>query len=77
MLKTGLRIHQNKLNFAFHIAKLADSTLAKQSFDIQNKLKFPGLLKEIKELIKLYSLPDCISERSKESKLSFQQKVKT
>ena len=45
------RVLQKKLLFLHHIATLPNDTLAREVYDIQDKLELPGLLRECKEFL--------------------------
>ena len=52
------RIILKKLTFYHHLLHLDDNSLAKQIFIIQEKLSYPGLVKECRELIQELRLSD-------------------
>ena len=52
------RILQKKLTFIHHIATLPSTTLAREVFDVQDKLKLPGLLQECREFLVVNGITD-------------------
>ena len=52
------RILQKKLTFIHHIATLPSTTLAREVFDVQDKLKLPGLLQECREFLVVNEISD-------------------
>ena len=71
------RIHARKLNFMNHIVNLDDKELAKEIYIEQKRMKLPGLVKEVQELIKLYVLPDITNDNNtKLSKIAWKKIVK-
>ena len=73
------RIIVRKLCLVKHILSLDESALAKQIFIEQEKLNFPGLVREIKELIMVLNLPDITDKKvnAKISKMSWKKLVKS
>ena len=51
-------IVMKKLNFYFHIKTLHDESIAKTIAEIQEKNNFPGLIKEVKYLLRKYEMND-------------------
>ena len=52
------RIILKKLTFYHHLLHLDENSLAKQIYEIQEKLSYPGLVKECKIIIHALRLPD-------------------
>ena len=75
MLTADLRVKQKKLNLAFHISNLPESALAKETFNVQRKYKFPGLVTETQSLIDDLNIPNFIVKETGETKESFKNKV--
>ena len=59
--ETGILVVQ-KLNLAFHINGMDNSTLAKQVMVEQIKNEWPGLSKEVREFTESMDLPDILVE---------------
>ena len=78
MLPMKFRIWQRKLNLIHHIANLSAKSLAKQVFDLQSHFSFPGLVKEVKEMIIILKIPDITQQNVAEriSKQSWKKIVK-
>ena len=70
------KIHVRKLNFLLHLKTLPSSSLGGEFFDAQVKMNFPGLVKECKELLKFYNLPDITLGKNKFTKVSWKNLVK-
>ena len=58
------KINEKKLLFFHYISTLDESTLAKEIYQIQKQLKFPGFVPEVKELIECYGLPNILENPS-------------
>ena len=54
------RINEHKLMFLHYLLSSEDSMLAKEVFNIQKNLDFPGFVPEARSLIQKYSLPDIL-----------------
>ena len=65
-----------KLKFFHYISTLEESTLAKEIFSIQKQLKFPGFVPEMRNLIKIYDLPDILDNPVNITKQRWASKVK-
>ena len=63
------RINSQKLNLLFHIRNLDSSSLAKEIYEIQRDLNYPGLVKECRSLIIKYHLPNIIDNATNMTKL--------
>jgi hypothetical protein len=63
-LSMTLRIAQKKLLFLHHLSTLEDDSLAKQVYNVQNKLALPGLVQECEEYLVKFGICD-ISKYSK------------
>ena len=59
-----------------HLKNLPTNSLASEFYHIQAKLNFPGLIKECKNLINLYRLPDIIDGQQNYSRESWNNLVK-
>jgi hypothetical protein len=70
------RIHSQKLNLLFHIRNLDSSSLAKEIYEIQRDLNYPGLVKECRNLIIKYDLPNIIDNATNMTKLGWKNMVK-
>ena len=57
-LSMKLRVVQKKLLFLHHLATLDDDSLAKQVFNVQNKLALPGLVEECQEYLVKFGISD-------------------
>ena len=73
-LSMSALIVMRKLNFYYHIMNLHEDTLAKRFAIIQMRNKFPGLMKEIKEILRKYALD--VMEVEDFSKQSWKKMVK-
>jgi hypothetical protein len=70
------RINSQKLNLLFHIRNLDSSSLAKEIYEIQRDLNYPGLVKECRSLIIKYDLPNIIDNATNMTKLGWKNLVK-
>ena len=70
------KIHIRKLCFLHHLNHLAKNSLGAEFYDIQVKLKFPGLVNECGNLIRLYDLPNIIDLKIDHSKQAWKKIVK-
>ena len=70
------KIHMRKLCFLHHLKHLAKNSLGAEFYDIQVKLKFPGLVNECRNLIRLYDLPNIIDLKIDHSKQVWKKIVK-
>ena len=68
------RINQRKLTFYFHILNMDDSTLARKIAEIQDHNNFPGLIPEVKVLLRNYDLNE--QNINEFTKVSWKRKVK-
>ena len=65
------RILKKKMLFLHHVATLPNDTLAREIYEVQNKLELPGLLSECKEFLVVNGVTDL----SKYSKLQWKSMV--
>ena len=70
------KVHIKKLNLLNHLKNLPTNSLASEFYHTQAKLNFPGLIKECRNLIKIYGLPDIIDSEQNPSKESWNNLVK-
>ena len=70
------RIHSQKLKLLFHIRNLDSSSLAKEIYEIQRDLNYPGLVKECRSLIIKYDLPNIVDNTTNMTKLGWKNMVK-
>jgi hypothetical protein len=70
------RIHQIKLNFIYHLKTLNKGSLASEIYEIQAKYDLPGLVKECRQLMRLYDLPDVIDGNVKTTKVGWKNMVR-
>ena len=71
------KIHVKKLSFIYHLKGLEKNSLASEFYEIQAKHKFPGLITECRNLLKLYDLPNIIDEKVNFSKESWKKMINT
>ena len=70
------KIHVKKLTFLHHLKSLPEKSLGSEFYNIQAKYEFPGLIKECKELIRIYQLPNLIDSNYAVSKECWKKLVK-
>ena len=70
------RINEHKLMFLHYLLSPDGSSLAKEVFNIQKNLKFPGFVPEARGLILKYSLPDILDSNLVLTKGKWAQVVK-
>ena len=70
------QINEAKLMFLHYVNGLDESTLAKEIYESQKSLNFPGLVVEARELLLLYGLPNIIDQKISQSKQSWRKLVK-
>ena len=75
-LSVRYRIYQAKLTFIHHLVSLDKSSLASEIFTLQQKFNLPGFVKEGRQLIEKFSLPNIIDEKLNISQLRWKQMVR-
>ena len=70
------KIHVKKLYLLHHLKHLDKESLGAEFYEIQAKLRFPGLINECRNLIKFYSLPNIIDLSINYSKQAWKNIVK-
>ena len=70
-LPMNLRILKKKLMFLHHVKTLPDNSLAKEVVEAQEKLSFPGLVKECQDFLNKFEINDVTSF----TKLQWKSKV--
>ena len=70
------KIHVKKLNLIHHLKYLDPESLGNEFYHLQVKLNLPGLVKECRNLIRIYNLPDIIDSNLNYSKESWKTIVK-
>ena len=61
--------------FLHHLLNLEESSLASEIFAIQKEFNLPGFVKEARDLLLMFSLPNIIDEKDKTSKLQWKKMV--
>ena len=61
--------------FLHHLLNLEESSLASEIFAIQKEFNLPGFVKEARDLLEMFSLPNIIDEKDKTSKLQWKKMV--
>ena len=64
------------MNLLFHIKNLESSAFAKEIYEIQQDLNYPGLIKECRRLIIKYDLSNFIDNTTNLTKLGWKNIVK-
>ena len=62
--------------FVYHLVNLDENALASEIFKIQRDYNLPGLVKEGRELLLYFSLPDIIDKKCELSLLQWKHRVK-
>ena len=62
MLNMEHRVNQSKLVFLKYLVDQDDANLSKEIFNIQKSLDFPGFIREARDLLTRYKLPNIIDE---------------
>ena len=75
-LSVRYRIYQAKLMLIHHLVYLDESSLANEIFALQRKLNLPGFVKEGRQLIKMFCLPNIIDDCQNLTKLEWKRLVK-
>ena len=70
------RVYQKKLLFLFHLINLEESSLANEIFILQKNHNIPGFVKEGRQLLEKFSLPNIIDQNLKISKLQWKKMVR-
>ena len=76
LLSIKHRVYQKKLMFLHHLVYLDKSSLANEIFSIQKDFNLPGFVKEGREMIKMFSLPNIIDGDLTLTKLQWKRLVK-
>ena len=70
------KVHVKKLNLLHHLKNLESQSLGNEFYTLQVQLNLPGLIKECRDLIKVYNLPDIIDSNENCSKETWNNIVK-
>ena len=76
LLSMEHKINEKKLLFLHYISTLDESALAKEIYQIQKQLKFPGFVPEVEDLIEFYDLPNILDNPSSFKKKQWAALVK-
>jgi hypothetical protein len=70
------RVYQKKLMFLHYLINMDKSSLASEIFVIQKDFNLPGFVKEGRQMIKMFSLPNIIDDDLTLTKLQWKRMVK-
>ena len=70
------RVSQKKLFFLHHLVNIDQDALASEVFSIQRDYNLPGLVKEGKELLQYFNLPNIIDMEATITQLQWKHKVR-
>ena len=76
MVSLQHQINDMKLMFLHYVIGLDQSVLAKEIYEMQKSLNFPGLVSESRDLITYYDLPNIIDQNVSISKQKWRSLVK-
>ena len=76
MLSMEHRVNISKLVFLKYLVDQDGENLSKEIFNTQKSLDFPGFIQEVRDLLKIYELPNIIDSELKISYSMWKSKVK-
>ena len=76
MLSMEYRVYQKKIMFLYYLVHLDDDSLAGQIFCTQKEHNLPGFVKEGRDLLKFFSLPNIVDDKIVVSKHQWKVMVK-
>ena len=76
MVSIEHQINEAKLMFLHYVNGLDETSLAKEIYESQKSMNFPGLVVEARALLSLYGLPNIIDQKVAHSKQSWRTLVK-